>query len=252
MDADTTKTLEEKTNDILSKLPTQVTAETDVLVNLVKLLLAEVVNKKDLSSLQGLVEVQKAVTDNLVADNTRLQKQNKNLHERLYDLEGKVDDNEQHDRNINLILKGIPEEEGRNREDTTKKFVESLNQHYSNEHKLKMEDIARSHRLGKRKPGQTRPRPIIARFVRETTKMNTFREKKKLAKKGISLAENLTTYRAGLYKKARDVLDYKNVWTWEGRVWAVNQGGNKFQISEYRDIPGYTENNLDSSMMDLF
>ena len=115
-----------------------------------------------------------------------------------------MDENEQHERNINLVLKGIPKDT--QREDTTKKFVNAINEHYKNDKHLKTSDIKRSHRLGKRKPGQTHPRPIIARFALETKKMDIFCEKKVLANKGINLAENLTYYRAAIYKKARDLL----------------------------------------------
>ena len=140
-----------------------------------------------------------------------------------------MDKNEQHGRNLNLILKGIPEDT--QREDTTKKFVNAINEHYKNGKYLKTSDIKRKHRLGKRKPGQTHPRPIIARFALETKKMDIFREKKVLANKGISLAENLTPYRAAIYKKARNLLGYKNVWTWEGRIFSIEEGnGGNFPL----------------------
>ena len=183
------------------------------------------------------MEIQSKVSENLVNENKRLRKEIKSLDDRFSALAEKVDENEQHDRNINLILKGVPEGE---REDTTKKFVEAINKHYKHDNQLKISDIRRIHRLGKRKTEQTSPRPIIARFSLETKKMDVFREKKQLAKKGISLAENLTSYRAGLYKKARELLGFRKVWTWEGRIFAVEEGtGRKFSISSFRDIPGF-------------
>ena len=99
-------------------------------------------------------------------------------------------------------------------------------------------DIARSHRLGKRRGPGDNPRPIIARFVRETKKMDTYRAKKQLKGKGITLAENLTSHRTAVYKEACKILNFKNVWTWEGRIFAmVNK--NKIHIRDYTDIPGY-------------
>ena len=120
--ADAEKTLEEKTNEILQALPENTSAETKVLIQLVKLLLSEY-GKYDIAALQGLVAVQKTVTDNLVKENDRLKTQTEKLTERLTELEKQVDSNEQHDRNRNLVLVGVPEG-GRN-EDKTQLFVES-------------------------------------------------------------------------------------------------------------------------------
>ena len=240
----TGQSLIEKTTEVLNKLPVEVSPETQVMVNLIKLLLEEVSNS-ELGSLKGLIAVQKKVTDNLEKENNR-------LRERLDSLEDHVDEMEQHGRNVNLILKGIPEAvaDERNREqreDTTKKFVEALNQHLGNENKLSPADIARSHRLGKPRGQGANPRPIIARFALETKKMDIFRSKRKLKGKGISLAENLTASRAALYQEACKQMDYKNVWTWEGRIFA-KIGTRKKQITAYTDIPGYVpETDADDS-----
>ena len=97
--------LTEKTTAILSTLPTTTSPETKVLIELIKLLLNEIKDLKELNSdvpaLKGQIEVQKTVTNRLKKDNVR-------LHERIDELSALVDENEQHGRNVNLILKGIP------------------------------------------------------------------------------------------------------------------------------------------------
>ncbi len=246
--------IREKTTAILQNLPKEIPAETTVLVNLVTLLLDQSeINNQKLTAFKSLVEVQKTVTDNLVVENKRLQKRCNELNKRLSHVEDRVDENEQHDRNRNLILKGVPEEDGpgTGREDTTKKFVDQINTHFKEENHLKMADIARSHRLGKRKnsPHQ-HPRPIIARFTVETKKMDTFRVKRDLARSGISLAENLTSYRNDLYQEAKKVLHYKNVWTWEGRVFSI-KNGRKFHIASFADIPGYAFEDVEEIDADM-
>ena len=149
-----------QTTTIINTLSNEATNDRKVLVNLTKLLLDEV-NKSELSSLKGLIEVQKKVTDNLVSENERLQRQNMQLKDRLSTMECLVDENEQHDRNINLVLRGIPEDPPPNnpnqRENTTKKFVDALNQHFDEPNKLSYEDIARSHRLGKQRQNNNKP-----------------------------------------------------------------------------------------------
>ena len=43
----------------------------------------------------------------------------------------------------------------------------------------------------------------------------------------MTLAENLTNFRAGLYKEGCDKLGYKNIWTWEKRIFASIDGQKK-------------------------
>ena len=222
--------LTEKTTAILSTLPTTTSPETKVLIELIKLLLNEIKDLKELNSdvpaLKGQIEVQKTVTNRLKKDNVR-------LHERIDELSALVDENEQHGRNVNLVLKGIPEEDHgqgteRRHENTTVKFVEALNAHFDGQNKLAEADIARSHHLGKRRGPNDKPRPIIARFASEIKKMNTYRAKR----------EYLTQFRANVYKEACTKLGYKNVWTWEGRIYAT-VNGKKIHIRDHSDIPGY-------------
>ena len=74
---------------------------------------------------ESLILVQKNTTDLLVKENKRLSAQVNNLNDRVNKLEDIVDHNEQHDRNINLVLHGVAEKNGEN---TTDEFVNSLNQ----------------------------------------------------------------------------------------------------------------------------
>ena len=241
------QTLAQKTEAILSTLTTPTAPETTVLINLVTLLLEEI-GKTDIAPLKGQLAIQKTVTDRLEKENKRLKRRNDDLEDRLADIEEQVDSIEQHGRNMNLCLKGVPEaanEESRKKENTTKIFVDSINKHYPQQKQLTVNDIARTHRLGEYKPkNQRKPRPIIARFVRETKKMATFRVKKNLKGKGISLTENLTRYRSDLYWEAQKKLGYQHTWTWEGRVMA-NVNEETFQIFSYDDIPEVDEGDRD-------
>lgn len=110
----------QKTAAILERLPPSTSAGMQVLVDQV-------------SPLRDLASVQKSVTK-------RLQKENEKLRNRLEKLEENVDETEQHGRNINLVLKGVPEDaNSTQREDTTTKFVNTLSAHSMR--------LPRSHRL---------------------------------------------------------------------------------------------------------
>ena len=79
-------------------------------------------------------------------------------------------------------------------EETKKSRSYLLNRHLPETNHLQIDDIARSHRLGAYRRNAERPRPIIARFSRETKKLDTYRVEKELKGKGIRLTENLTHY----------------------------------------------------------
>lgn len=173
--------------------------------------------------LDSLLQIQKTTTDNLKKENDR-------LNERITSLEISVDNNEQHDRNINLLLHGVPETLNEN---TTNEFVKALNPYirvYDNE-------IARSHRLGPPKVNKPlKPRPIIARFYDESVKLNIYRRKKALKGANLLITENLTLWRQSLFNSAKFSLGVRNVWTNEGRIFSkVNN--KKFEIRSINDIP---------------
>ena len=202
---------EEKVSDIMQNVPAdEIPPWAAALISCFNEMVSEfktissIVSK--VTELESVVSVQKTVT-------SALRQENKRLCDALTKLEVQVDNNEQHDRNINLLIHGVPEGEG---EDTTKKFVAVLNEKMAAS--LKVDDIARSHRLGRFNPGREKPRPIIARFRCEMKKIKTFRMKKGLKGKGVLLSENLTSRRMSLMNKARDQLGPKNVWTNEGRI----------------------------------
>ena len=76
--------------------------------------------------------------------------------------------------------------------------------------------------------------------------MDVYRVKKHLKGTGVTLSDNLTEKRAALYKTACDKIGYKNVWTWEGRIFYKNTDNDRrFQISVPTDIPGYLSDNDD-------
>ena len=166
--------------------------------------------------------MQKQVTDLLKVEND-------NLNERLVALEIIVDNNEQHDRNINLLLHGVPELTG---EKTSEEFVKALAPYID----VKVVDISRSHRLGPPKPSRNKPRPIIARFREENTKMDIFRKKSALRGVKLLLTENLTKWRQSLFTSAKNVLGVRKVWTNEGRIFTKVNDRIR-EIRSVSDIP---------------
>ena len=154
-------------------------------------------------ALESKIMVCENTSLNLQADNARLNKE-------VDLLKIQVDNMEQRNRNINLLVHGVPEEVGEN---TTEKCCKLINEKVVN---LECADIAISHRYGPFRLKKTRP--IIVRFSTEAKKLEVYRNKKRLKGSRIVVTENLTSLRLSLYKKAMTVLGSNNVWTSEGKI----------------------------------
>ena len=93
--------------------------------------------------------------------------------------------------------------------------------------KLNIEDLDRTHRIGKVNNGKSRP--IIVKFARYNVRKKIFHNKRKLKGKN---TESLTMLRVKKLNEARDLYDRNNVWTYDGRI-MVKDENNK--ISVYYD-----------------
>ena len=89
---------------------------------------------------------------------------------------------------------------------------------------LSVNDIDRTHRIGK--PSPRKIRPIIVKFVRYNDRRKVFSNKKKLKNSGISITESSTARRMGELSKARNKYGFKNVWTIDGK----ENGSNKAKL----------------------
>ena len=195
--------------------------------------LNEKVNK--MVELESLVSVQQKTTETLRDDNVKLRAKVENLNLRVSHMEVLVDNNEQHDRNINLLLHGVPEEDNEN---SANVFVEAIKPYIKD---IKHSDVERVHRLGPFRKNTSRPRPIICRFNNELRKMDIYKKKSYLKGTKLLLTENLTKWRQTVYNTARNVLGVKHVWTIQGRIF-TRHNEQKLEIASEHDIPGFVQN----------
>ena len=93
---------------------------------------------------------------------------------------------------------------------------------------IKPEDIDRSRRLGKPKSSKNaKPRPIIVKFVRYSTRNGIYRNKKKLKGTGISVTESLTARRINMLEKAREEHTFNNVWSQDGKIMFLDRNTSR-------------------------
>ena len=126
----------------------------------------------------------------------------------------------QYSRRPNLLIHGVEEEETRDRkhkEDTDGKVMKIVQDQLGLRDKVMLNDISRSHRLGKRR-NDGKKRPIIVRFTSYRSRKMVFDQKKHLKRSGVSITENLTPERYETYKKCWEKFGKENCWTLDRRI----------------------------------
>ncbi|KAB0790432.1 hypothetical protein PPYR_15194 [Photinus pyralis] len=144
-------------------------------------------------------------------------------------LEVKTEGNEQYSRINNLRIFGVPESEGEN---TGNVIINLCKQNLKLD--LSVVDIDCAHRL----PGvPNKPRPIIVKFVRRSTKILVSSNKKELKGTQYVIREDLTKIRQQLFKeiKTKFELSARDIWTSNGKIFAkINNKVAKFV--NYNDL----------------
>ena len=149
---------------------------------------------------------------------------------------------EQYGRRSSLRITGISE----TCEDTTAAVVALANDVLQLDPKLEEKDIDISHRLPKpRSAKEEEPRPVIVRFMTRKDRRRVITERSKLKKHNkdngtkIYINEDLTTYRAGLFRTVRKLLAQKHfntAWTFNGNIKVTTRDNVVKSITTIDDI----------------
>ena len=152
----------------------------------------------------SLLGVLQTVSDNLLAEKLR-------LDESVSKLEDKLDDLQQYSRRNCLLVHGIDEKPN---EDTTQLALDLFNSNMNVN--ITLNDITRSHRIGKKTNKKTRP--IIVKFLSYRPRKLVYDNKKKLKNTRKLVTESLTKRRFSLLSTCHATFGKSNVWTLDGRI----------------------------------
>ena len=136
---------------------------------------------------------------------SELKNEVKSLSEKAETMDRSLDHREQYFRRTCLLIHDVKENKKENTDEVVTEFFEK-----EVKEKLSVNDIDRSHRLGKKQTG-SRPWPIIIKFARYNVHNVIFRKKKILKDKAVSITENLTKKRITAAKIVRETYSFKNV-----------------------------------------
>ena len=195
-------------------------------------------NKNIVDSISGLQAEIRTLKDKVAERDATIEE----LQGEVRQLRLQTDALEQYGRRSSLRITGISEDQ----EDTTKAVVDLANEVLELDPPLQEQDIDVSHRLNKpRNAPEGEPRPIIVRFMTRTDRYRVISERKTLKKynednrKKIYINEDLTTYRARLFKTTRSLQArkyFKQAWTYNGNIKVTTQNGVVKPISTIDDI----------------
>ena len=166
-----------------------------------------------------------------------VESENSTLRERVQQLELEADRAQQYSRRNCLRVSGLPEAQSENTDDIILDMAKAAGAN------LSLEEIDRSHRVGKPKAPNARPRDIIVKFI-------SYRARQKLYKKRAALRavnnykrsyinEDLTKKRSSLLYAARQLAKQHvilSTWSSDGTVLVKNREDRIHVINSEEDL----------------
>ena len=198
---------------------------------------------KEVSSLKTENSALKMENDNLKKSVTKLQ-------DRVVKLEMIADDSEQYSRRNCIRITGIPEDKDEDTDQIVLKMARDLN------NDMKLEDIDRSHRVGKAHTG--RARAILVKFSTYRARRNLYSKRMELRNSqnwsGIFINEDLTARRSEIlfitrrYVRAKLL---KSSYSYDGRIYVRDLADTKHLVTVVEDLRRFGELPLRETEMEI-
>lgn len=200
----------------------------------------QVVEITQASLQQTVTEIVNGVLAGLNTKIASLESENLHLRQRIQQLEESVDNAEQYSRRNCLRVTGLPESENENTDDLILNLARSIDV------ELTVQDIDRSHRLGRPISGVSpRPRDIIVKFISYRSRAKFYKNRvltKGRGHRGVFINEHLTKSRGRLLYLARRLVksrQLKSAWTSDGVVLVKHIDDSVHRLSRETDLPAY-------------
>lgn len=166
----------------------------------------------------------------------------KEVRESAMRAEKKAEELSQYSRLENLRFFGIPE--SMNNEETAEECEDKIINICASKLKVKVkkEDIAAAHRLGRRDKNKKGGRAIIVRFISRKVRDSVIKERRKLKASGIVITEDLTQQQFVLLNAVKaDEEVCSQAWSDNGKVYMKPIFGKITQVQSLTEFRGDTE-----------
>lgn len=213
-----------------SDLQAKIKAEVDAVLE--RTLQSEAFLKSLAATLTDIVakklEESMSFNENLIsALQKKIEDRDREIQNLKEELDLKTDQLEMYSRRNCLRIFGLAEEEGENTDEKVIAVARKISVD------LSINDIDRSHRVGRKIDGKSRP--VIVKFVSYRKRREVFQSKRKLKGQNITIREDLTRQRLEVLRAAISRFQQRNVWTEDGQV-VVNTGSGRFRLQTMSDL----------------
>ena len=151
------------------------------------------------------------------------------LKENIKKLKEEIDNLEQYSRRNCILIHGVKES---NKEVTDDLAREIFNTKLHLD--VNVQDLDRSHRIGRKTPGKTRP--IIVKFATYNRRREVFSTKKNLKGSKITITESLTSNRLELLHLCKGDENVETVWSSDGRIICLLKDGSTAVVEKHDDL----------------
>lgn len=175
--------------------------------------------------------------------NSELRNENANFRSKIQDIEEKLDEHEQYSRRNNIRVSGVAETKGEITDDVVLDICNNIGAD------ITVNDIDRSHRVGKPKESGSKPRDIIVKMCSYRSRQKIMLQRSTLKVKGhggVYINEDLTRKRSYLLYKSRELVRSRHLlsaWSADGNILVKD---NKSKIHRVQ-----SENQLDNFLLYL-
>lgn len=177
--------------------------------SILKTSVIEILNDKDFK--EKLVENLSEIFEK------KLIEQEEKYNKKIRQLEEKIDSMEQYSRRKNIRIYGMVEDSKKNVTQEVDETLKKLN--------LEQTQVVECYRIGKIK--NDKPRSIFVKFSSYEDKLQVMLNRKKLKGTRIHIKEDLTKIRIDIMKAASTKYGFKNVWSTNGKIFAIENGNRK-------------------------
>ncbi|XP_033123850.1 uncharacterized protein LOC117122406 [Anneissia japonica] len=136
------------------------------------------------------------------------------INNKMDEIDLALDDLEQYSRRNCLRFFGIKEASNEKADDIILKLANDIGVD------LTLDDIERSHRVGRKFDNSTKPRPIIVKFCSYRKRNDIIKSRRRLKGSGKFIHEDLTYKRQILMNQLRQKTAVLAVWSIDGRIFA--------------------------------
>ena len=189
--------------------------------------------------IDGVISGLSANIKTLTDENVKLKKENTDLRTRVDKIETAAEAAEQYSRRNCIRVSGIPEEEGEDTDGIVLHLARAMDV------ELNIEEIDRSHRVGK--PKNTKTRDIIVKLATFRVRQRLLKDRKNLKTtkygdgryKGVYVNEDLTRFRSGILFDARKLAKERRIysaWSSNGTILLKDNTDTVHKISKDADL----------------